>query len=193
MSVYESNKKHTDKILKEIRIRIMMKILSIIPTGLFWNWMPWKGIWGLIFGYFALYCFKLYAISLVHKCCNRGFSISSNRWLLSMGTRGLWSVIIVKLVMPMRQIVGFTTAHATPSNCNSKTAYFESASLRKWDPVCTRVHSPVGVSRQRTNPMPWRLASVLSCVVVVGWGYYLNHVLCTTTGFPACWVRMVVG
>jgi len=34
MSIFENNKKHNDKFLKEIWNRIMMKFLSIIPTGL---------------------------------------------------------------------------------------------------------------------------------------------------------------
>ena len=35
MSIFGNNKKHNDKVLKEFRNRIMMKILSIIPTSLF--------------------------------------------------------------------------------------------------------------------------------------------------------------
>ena len=34
MSIFGNNKKHNDKFLKEFRNRIMMKILSIIPTSL---------------------------------------------------------------------------------------------------------------------------------------------------------------
>ena len=34
MSIFGNNKRHNDKFLKEIRNRIMMKILSIIPTSL---------------------------------------------------------------------------------------------------------------------------------------------------------------
>jgi len=34
MSMFENNKKHNDKFLNEIRNRIMMKFLSVIPTGL---------------------------------------------------------------------------------------------------------------------------------------------------------------
>ena len=34
MSILGNNKKHNDKFLKEFRNRIMMKILSIIPTSL---------------------------------------------------------------------------------------------------------------------------------------------------------------
>ena len=34
MSIFGNNKKHNDKVLKEFRNRIMMKILSIIPTSL---------------------------------------------------------------------------------------------------------------------------------------------------------------
>jgi len=34
MSIFGNNEKHNNKILKEIRNRIMMKFLSIIPTGL---------------------------------------------------------------------------------------------------------------------------------------------------------------
>jgi len=34
MSIFGNNKKHNDKFLKEIRNRIMMKFLSIIPTSL---------------------------------------------------------------------------------------------------------------------------------------------------------------
>jgi len=35
MSIFGNNKKYIDKFVKEIRNRIMMKFLSIIPTGLF--------------------------------------------------------------------------------------------------------------------------------------------------------------
>jgi len=34
MSIFGNNKKHNDKFLNEIWNRIMMKFLSIIPTGL---------------------------------------------------------------------------------------------------------------------------------------------------------------
>jgi len=64
---------------------------------------------------------KLYAIILMHKHCNQQFSISSYQWLLSMGMIGQWSVTIVKLLMPVRNILHFSTAHATASSSNSIT------------------------------------------------------------------------
>ena len=55
---------------------------------------------------------NLYAMIRVRNRCSRGFSISSKRWVLSMGMRGLWSVMTVNWSIPARKVWHFWCGYA---------------------------------------------------------------------------------
>lgn len=97
-------------------------------------------------GYLAPDQWLLYTIPLkgywplamhVHRDCSWACLVLFKQWLLRIGVRGLWSVMIVELLMPARSISHFSTTHIT-ANSSNLTACLNSASLIRHVPLSTR-------------------------------------------------------
>ncbi len=150
-----------------LQLSNLMYALIYLSIQVFLLWLinrtSWQGISCFILCPFLPSSSKVVSCNLHPKSlCKRGFSISSKRWLLRIGTSGLWSVTISKCGKPFGRHLHFFTAHTTPSISCSISAYLDSVSDRNLDPACVVFH--FSCSCCSTNPIPNLLVSVMSLV-----------------------------